>query len=192
MTDRDELTPRDELSDAERRAFEALPRERTPRAELEGRVVSALRRRGLLPIPLAAETSRRRLAPWLVGAVAASLALFAGGFAAGQYFGTRSGAAAAISGVQAHESAVQVAAHAERAGALYVAALAALNQVTDSADPATRARARQVALRALGSAASEVAQLAPDDPLAAAVLRGLDDRSREQRPAPSTRSVVWF
>ncbi len=186
MTDRDELTP------AERRAFDALPKERAPRAELEERVVSALRRRGLLPIPLAAETSRRRLTPWLVGAVAASLALFAGGFAAGQYFGTRSGAAAAISGVQAHASAVQVAAHAERAGALYVAALAALNQVSDSADPATRSKARQVALHALGAAASEVAQLAPDDPLAAAVLRGLDDRSREQRPAPSTRSVVWF
>jgi len=37
-----------------------------------------------------------------------------------------------------------------------------------------------------------VAQLAPDDPLAAAVVRGLNDRTREQRPAPSTRSVVWF
>ncbi len=186
MTDPNDLTP------AERRALDALPRERAPRAELEDRVVAALRRRGLLPIPLAAGASHRRLAPWLVGAVAASLALFAGGFAAGQYFGTRSGAAAAISGVQAHASATQVAAHAERAGALYVAALAALNQVSDSADPPTRARARLIAVNALGAAASEVAQLAPDDPLAAAVLRGLDDRSREQRPAPSTRSVVWF
>jgi hypothetical protein len=186
MTDHDELTP------AERRAFEQLPRERSPRATLEERVVGALRRRGLLPIPLAATSPRRHALPWLVGAVAASLALFAGGFAAGQYVGARNGAAAVISGVQAHASATQVAAHAERAGALYVAALAALNQVTDSTDPAARARARQVAVNALGAAATEVAELAPDDPLAAAVLRGLDDRTREQRPAPSTRSVVWF
>ena len=186
MTDHDELTP------AERRAYDGLPKERAPRAELEERVVSALRRRGLLAIPLAAEAPRRRLAPWLAGAVAASLALFAAGFATGQYLGTRSGAEAALSGVQARESTVQVVAHAERAGALYVAALTALNQVSDSADPATRARARQAALTALGAAASEVVQLAPDDPLAAAVLRGLDDRSHEKRPAPSTRSVVWF
>jgi len=187
MNDRDDLTP------AERRAFEQLPRERAPRAALEERVVSALRRRGLLPIPLGAVASRRRPAPWLVGAVAASLALFAGGFAAGQYFGARSGAAAALSGVQASQgSAAQVAAHAERAGALYVAALAALNQVSDSTNPAARAQAREVAVNALGAAASEVAQLAPDDPLAAAVLRGMNDRSRGEGPAPSTRSVVWF
>ena len=186
MNDDDELTP------VERRALDALPREREARADLEERVVGALRRRGLLPIPLALRPARRHLLPWAAG-VAAALALFAGGFAAGQYFGTRSGAAAALGGVQASQrTAVQVAAHAERAGALYVAALAALNQVNDSTDANTRAKARQAALAALGAAASEVAQLAPDDPLAAAVVRGLNDRTREQRPAPSTRSVVWF
>jgi len=186
------MTDHDDLTGEERRALDALPRERAPRAELEDRVVAALRRRGLLPIPLEVRTGGRHLAPWLVGAVAASLALFAGGFAAGQYFGTRSGAAAAIGGAQASRTASQVAAHAERAGALYVAALAALNQVNDSTDAGTRAKARQAAVAALGAAASEVAQLAPDDPLAAAVVRGLNDRNREQRPAPSTRSVVWF
>jgi len=187
VNDSDELTP------VERRALDALPRERAPHAELEDRVVGALRRRGLLPIPLALRPSRRHVLPWAVGAVAAALALFAGGFAAGQFFGTRSGAAAALGGVQASQrTAVEVAAHAERAGALYVAALAALNQVNDSTDAKTRAKARQAALAALGAAASEVAQLAPDDPLAAAVVRGLNDRTREQRPAPSTRSVVWF
>jgi hypothetical protein len=184
----------DDLTPAERRAFEALPRERAPRAELEDRVVAALQRRGLLAIPLAAAAGgRRRLAPWLVGAVAASLALFAGGFAAGQYFGARSGAALALSGVQASRgSAAEVAAHAERAGTMYVAALVALNQLSDSADAPTRAKARQAALTALGAAAEEVAHLAPNDPLAAAVLRGLNERSREQGPAPSSRSVVWF
>ena len=187
MNDSEELTP------VERRALDALPRERAPHAELEDRVVGALRRRGLLPIPLALRSSRRHVLPWAVGAVAAALALFAGGFATGQFLGTRSGAAAALGGVQASQrTAVEVAAHAERAGALYVAALAALNQVNDSTDAKTRATARQAAVAALGAAASEVAQLAPDDPLAAAVVRGLNDRTREQRPAPSTRSVVWF
>ena len=186
MNDSDDPTP------VERRALDALPRERTPRGELEDRVVMALQRRGLLPIPLALRTGRRHALPWLVGAVAASLALFAGGFAAGQYLGARSGAAAALSGVQASGSAAQVAAHAERIGTLYVEALAALNQLTDSTDAPTRARVQQAALRALGAAAGEVAHLAPDDPLAAAVLRGLNERTQEQRPAPSTRSVAWF
>jgi hypothetical protein len=187
MNDPDDLTP------AERRAFEALPRERAPRAELEDRVVAALQRRGLLPIPLAVRSGRRHVLPWLVGAVAASLALFAGGFAAGQYLGARSGAAAALSGVQASRGTpAQVAAHAERIGTLYVEALAALNQLNDSTGGATRAKARQAALAALGAVAGEVAHLAPDDPLAAAVLRGLNERTQEQRPAPSTRSVVWF
>jgi ABC-type transporter Mla subunit MlaD len=188
MNDPNELTP------AERRAFDALSRERPPRAELEDRVVAALQRRGLLPIPLAqAAGPRRRLTPWLVGAIAASLALFVGGFAAGQYVGSRSGAAAALSGVQASRGDVaEVAAHAERAGAMYVAALAALSRLSDTADAPTRATARQVAITALGTVASEVAHLAPDDPLAAAVLRGLDERAQGQRPASSTRSVVWF
>jgi len=183
----------DDLSPGERRAFEELPRERAPRAELENRVVATLQRRGLLPIPLTSRAGgRRHLAPWLVGAAAAALALFAAGFGAGQYVGARSGAAAAISGVQASGTAAQVAAHVERAGTMYVAALVALNQLSDSADAPTRAKARQAALTALGAAAEEVAHLAPNDPLAAAVLRGLNERSREQGPAPSSRSVVWF
>jgi hypothetical protein len=184
-----------ELSSAERRAFEGLPREQQPRADLEDRVVAALQRRGLLAIPLAGSAGggRRRVVPWLVGAVAASLALFAGGFAAGQYVGSGRGAAAALSGVQASRGDVAaVAAHAERAGALYVAALTALSQLGDTSDAATRATARQAAIAALGAAASEVAHLAPDDPLAAAVLRGINERAQAQRPAPSTRSVVWF
>lgn len=184
----------EDLTPVERSALEALPRERAPRAELENRVVAGLRRRGLLPIPLeAAQGDRRRLTPWLVGAVAASIALFAGGFAAGQYFGARNGAAAVLSGVQASRgNAAEVAAHVERAGSAYVAALVALNRLSDSADAPTRAKARQAALAALGDAAGEIAQLAPNDPLAAAVLRGLNERNRQAGPAPSSRSVVWF
>jgi len=189
----DEMHDNDDLSPGERQAFDALPRDHAPSAELETKVVAALQRRGLLPIPLTGRAGgRRHLAPWLAGAAAAALALFAAGFGAGQYVGARSGAAAAISGVQASGTAAQVAAHVERAGTMYVAALVALNQLSDSADVPTRAKARQVALAALGSAAEEVAHLAPNDPLAAAVLRGLNERNRSQGPAPSSRSVVWF
>ncbi len=188
------MTGPDDLTSEERRALDALPREKQPRAALEDRVVAALERRGLLAIPLVgARGGRRRIAPWLAGAAAASLALFASGFAAGQYFGARSGAAAAISGVTASRgSAAEVAAHVERAGRLYVAALAALGRLSDTTDSATRNAARRAAIQALGAAAGEVANLAPDDPLAAAVLRGLNERSQSQGPAPSTRSVVWF
>ncbi len=188
------MTGPDDLTGEERRALEALPREREPRAALEHRIVGALERRGLLPIPLVASRGeRRRLAPWLVGAAAAALALFASGFGAGQYFGSRSGAAAAITAVAASRgNAAEVAAHVERAGRLYVAALAALGRLSDTTDSATRNAARRAAIQALGAAAGEVANLAPDDPLAAAVLRGLNERSQSQGPAPSTRSVVWF
>ncbi len=53
----DDMNDSDDLTPSERRAFEALPRERAPRAELEDRVVAALQRRGLLPIPLAVRTA---------------------------------------------------------------------------------------------------------------------------------------
>ncbi len=184
----------DDLTPAERRALAELPRAKTPPGELENRVVAALQRRGLLPIPLgAAPGGRRRVTPWMVGAAAAAVALFVGGFAVGESFGARAGAAAALSGVQAARgNAAEVAAHVERAGTMYVAALVALNHLSDSADAPTRARARQAALAALGGAAGEIAQLAPNDPLAAAVLRGLNERNRERGPAPSSRSVVWF
>ena len=40
--------------------------------------------------------------------------------------------------------------------------------------------------------AEEIAQLAPDDPLAAAVLRGLDERSRAKGSEAPSRSVIWY
>jgi hypothetical protein len=57
---------------------------------------------------------------------------------------------------------------------------------------AARDSVRAVALTVLGEAAEEMALLAPDDPLAAAVLRGLNQRSRQQEPAAPSRSVVWY
>ena len=70
--------------------------------------------------------------------------------------------------------------------------LAALSQLPDSGNAAARDSVRIVALRVLGQAAQEMALIAPDDPLAAAVLRGLNQRSRENSPTAPSRSVVWY
>ncbi len=188
MTDEHE-----ELSAAERRAFEGLRREAAPPADLEERTVAMLRRAGHLPTPLAAyrgTAAQTRTAWWLGGAVAAALALFASGMVVGQYLGTRN--AAMLVEATGRESADELVAHVQRAGALYTAALASLSQLPDSGNAAARDSVRIAALRVLGQAAQEMALLAPDDPLAAAVLRGLNQRSRENSPTAPSRSVVWY
>ena len=185
MTDPNDLTP------AERRAFEALPREAEPPTSLEGRTVALLQARGVLAVPLrplAAPTHRWHPA-WLVGALAASLALFASGIAVGQFLGARSATIAAAVGLGS--SLAERTQQVQRTGSEYVAALSALLQETDTSD-ASRQRATEAALGALGAAAQEVFRLAPSDPLAAAVLRGLTERRRASQPPPPTRNVVWY
>ena len=63
----------------------------------------------------------------------------------------------------------------------------------DSASVQDREQARQAAMQALGAAAEQMAHIAPEDPLAAAVLRGLNQRNRSVTgsDAPS-RSVIWY
>ncbi len=187
--------PRDEWSPAERRAFDALPRETEPKADLEERTVALLRAHGQLPIPIAegraiARGPKSRRPLWIGVAVAASLAIFASGMAVGQLTATRS--LVTITQATRDITAAQAADHIQQAGRLYIQSLASLNQLPDSGNPEARDRARRVALSMLGLAAQEVAHIAPDDPLAAAVLRGLDQRGKEQRPAPPSRTVVWF
>jgi len=185
VTDPNDLTP------AERRVFEALPREAEPPTSLEGRTVALLQARGVLAVPLrplAAPTHRWHPA-WLVGALAASLALFASGIAVGQFLGARSATIAAAVGLGS--SLAERTQQVQRTGSEYVAALSALLQETDTSD-ASRQRATEAALGALGAAAQEVSRLAPTDPLAAAVLRGLTERRRSSQPPPPTRNVVWY
>ena len=193
--DEPEVTgPDEELSPAEKRAFAALPRELEPKASLEDRTVAMLRQHGQLPIPLVsrrqdARTPRRYY--WIAsGAIAAALAIFASGIAVGQYLGMSG--AMSLAQLTAQSSATQAAAHVRRAGDLYVAALASLNNLRDTTDVQGREQARKFALAALGAAAEEVAHIAPDDPLAAAVLRGLNQRTRDQQPPASSRTVVWY
>lgn len=183
----------DELSSAEQRAFEALPREQMPSAELEERTVMMLRQKGHLPTPLQAHRrtdAQTHRASWLIaGAAAAAVAIFASGIALGQYQGMSKMMMAVQMSTQ---TATEAAAHVRQTGDLYVAALASLGNLRDTSDVVGRERARQTALTILGAAAEQVAHLAPDDPLAAAVLRGLNQRSRNEGPVAPSRSVIWY
>jgi len=155
-----------ELSAREREAFAALPREQMPSRLLEERVVTELRARGYLGV------HRVRHAGWgrfAIGAAVAAgaVALFASGLAVGQ--------------------AVQ------RTGSAYLTALGALAQASASGDTLDLARARETARTVLHQAANEMVRLAPDDPVSAQILQGLE-RARIQSAAtpPGSQRVVWF
>lgn len=183
----------DDLSPAERRAFEALPREQVPDPSLEERTVMLLRQKGHLPTPLQVRRRHDAQAPrriWLIaGAAAAAVAIFASGMALGQYMGMSQ----TVLAVQmSSQTATEAAAHVRQTGDLYVAALASLGNLRDTSDVVGRERAKQTALTVLGAAAEQIAHLAPDDPLAAAVLRGLNQRSRNEGPVAPSRSVIWY
>lgn len=185
----------DDLSDREREELGALPRESSPRDALEERVVSALRREGLLR---AAAILRLPITPaWIGAAVAASLILFTGGFALGGWLESRRTTDVLV---RMHERDTQTVAAAaaavQRTGSAYVSALSALAAFADSSDapPASVAEGREVAANALHAAASQLVRLAPEDPLAVRILQGLDRAARRDTTAANDRSrlTVWF
>lgn len=181
--------PEDDLNPDLRDALAALPREREPSRLLEERTVRALRGQGLLE-----QRPARRLrfpAAWMAGAAAACVALFTSGIAVGQWMG---GPRVVVvpEPVNAQQAALQV----QQTGSAYVTSLARLQQVSDSASPAQKELAREVAVRALRAAANELISLAPDDPVAAGILAGLDraetSRARPDSGAARRPEVVWY
>jgi hypothetical protein len=164
---------------------QSLPREHEPSRLLEERTVSALRTRGILHT----RRQTRINSGWLAGGVAASIALFAMGVAVGQWLGTRH-TAAVVSAVQQND-AQQAAAQVQRAGSEYVSALQAMAKFTDPTNPQVAPQGREVALTALYAAANEMVRLAPNDPVAAEILRGFQ-RARQQQNANPQRRIVWF
>lgn len=165
-----------------REALAALPRERAPGRLLEERTVRALRERGLLQAP----ARRRPPAAWLGGAAAAGIALFVSGLAAGQWIGARQ-AAEPLARVEDSRGAARA---VQETGSAYVQAMARLA----SAGPAEGAApdaGREVAVRMLRAAADELLRIAPDDPVAAAVLAAFARDSMATPPAEKQR-VVWF
>jgi hypothetical protein len=167
-----------------------LPSEAMPSSMLEERTVRELRRRGLLRKKHSFSNA------WLIGSVAASLALFATGVVVGQYIGTRN-AVQTLAQVQQKGDAAAAAAHVQQTGTAYVQALEALVNAArqnPSGGP-VNPQAREVALTALHQAAKEIVQLAPNDPVVAKILQGIEQEKKQSQPRnarSSDRQIVWF
>lgn len=165
-----------------------LPADKMPSALLEERTVRALRKRGVL--------RRKRAVPtaWLVGSVAASLALFATGVVVGQYLGTRS-TVSAIAQVQGRPDAAVATAQVQETGTAYVEALSRLVTASHQGQNGqVNPQAREVALTALHEAANEVVRLAPNDPVVAKILQGIEQERTQSQPrnGRAQRQIVWF
>lgn len=185
----------DDLTESERRELDALPREARPRKELEERVVAALRREGLLLVPA---PIRFPLTPaWIGAAVAASLVLFAGGFALGGWIESRhtSDMLVRMAEQDAAGDAAAAAALVQRTGSAYVSALATLAALADTTrgDAPQVVQGREVAASALQAAANQMLRIAPEDPLAVRILQGLDRQARrDTTAADGSKLTVWF
>lgn len=180
----------DALTPAERAAFDALPRERTPGRLLEERTVRALRERGLLTEP--APRRVRLPGAWIAGAAAAAVAMFAAGMATGQWMGARSTerVVATIQQQNAQTAALMV----QQTGSAYLNALSAFAQVADTAKGAQASEGREVAVQILRAAAEELVRIAPDDPVASGILAAYDRQRRRAAPgtAEGKERTVWF
>ena len=186
MHDRDDK----ELTAAERERFEALPREVMPSRLLEERIVSGLRERGYLG---ARHLRRPVWGPFpIAAAAAAAVALFASGLAVGQWLGARHTAQTMLA--MQRQDAATAAAAVQRTGSAYLSALGALAQASASSDPREVAHARETAQNVLHEAANEMVRLAPDDPVSAHILQGLE-KARVQAASASSdgkQRLVWF
>jgi hypothetical protein len=179
-------TPEDDLPPGLGDALRNLPRERQPGRLLEERTVRALREHGLIEAAAPRRGIRRLPAAWLGGAVAASLALFASGVAVGQWMGTRA-TAGVVHAVQA-ENSRNAAMLVQQTGTAYVQAL---RQLT-AQDGAQAGQGREVAVKLLRTAADELVRIAPDDPVASAVLAGFQKADTTKAAAGEKQRVVWF
>lgn len=173
-----------------------------PPEGLEDRVVGALYAEGLLGTarsrmrlprgadPRATFGHGRGLRTWWPLATAASVALFAAGFAAGQMTGARSTAEALISAREADAAAT--AALVQQAGTAYVQAIAALADRTErgDADEAT-GQGEAAAVAAFTAAAEEWARLDPDDATARQVLSLLATERGGDEPREAEQTL-WF
>lgn len=180
----------DELTPSERKAFDSLPRERIPDHALEERTVRSLRRRGLLG---ARSRSGITLSPaWAAVAAAAMVALAIGGFALGQWSGSRQTAGAMLA--LQEQNGLRLAAEVQRTGTAYITALNTLVENLEGQDPALQAQGRQVAISALYAAADLVMDIAPDEPVAQNIAWALDEswEARAGSDSTSSKHFVWF
>jgi hypothetical protein len=176
-------TEHDDLTPDERAAFQALPGERPPSRLLEERVVHALRNRGVLQ-------GRGPGRGWVIAGLAASVALFVGGFAAGQWAMSRR---MADSFVAVQETTARQAAEAvQRTGSAYIAALAALASHADSTGNGAVRQGQEAAWAALSAAATALAELNPDDAVARSIRTMLTAHEQPTVERERARAVLWF
>ena len=180
----------DDLSPDERERFRTLPRTLDPDDSLEERTVRALRSAGLLrSAPV--RVIRFPLSPaWIGAALAASLAIFVGGFGMGSWLEARHTTQVVA---QLHEQdATRAAALVQQTGSAYVSAMAALASASERAtSPSEVSQGREVAVNALHAAANQLVRLAPEDPLAVNILAGMRSASQTDSSAGNSR-LVWF
>jgi hypothetical protein len=166
-----------------------LPIDAAPSALLEERTVKELRNRGLL------RRARGFPVSWMMGSVAASVALFAMGVAVGQWVGTRN-TINTVAEIASAGSPAAAAAQVQQTGTAYVQALEALvNSANQTQGQQPSSQAREVALTALHAAANEVVRLAPNDPVVAKILQGIEQSRRQAQPLDERdagRKIVWF
>jgi hypothetical protein len=159
-----------ELTAAEKEALDKLPRDRVPSPLLEDRLAGVLRQRGILAPPRGRviEVTPRRI----IAALAACLALLAGGFAFGQWVGTHEVADDEFTAPEI--SNMSVAAQLQQAGSAYVMALQRFAELPDSVDGDQAVQGREVALTTLCTAAGRVSRLVPRSELTGQILTTLD------------------
>jgi hypothetical protein len=178
------IAPDDDLTPAERAEVTALSRERLPSPEVEERIVEQLRAHGVIrSVGVVTRSSLR----WRVLAAAASIALFVAGFGAGRVSQSAGLSGFTPAGTSGHADQIQ------RAALDYVRAIAVLADTT--VPVAQNDDAREAIVTTLGAVANEVLRVAPDDPLAASILSGLEWRGRTPQTTSATvpaRRVAWF
>lgn len=199
-------TPSREQGPLSREHGPPSPESVSPPAELEDRIVGALRAEGLLGPAVPAAGSRRgwrarasagarggvaaRRAAWWPLAAAAALAVFAAGFAAGQFTGARSTADAMLAVREADAAATAVL--VQQAGTAYVRAIAALADQSERDGPGTAAgQGEAAAVAAFTAAAEEWTRLDPENETAHQVLSLLTTRQGGAEGAAASQTI-WF
>lgn len=163
----------DDLTPEEVAAFLALPRDAAARDQLaEARTVRALHDARLLRAPRQSGRVVR-----IGGAIAAAVLIFAAGAAVGRSL--------ALTESQTTSPSLLV----QQTGTAYVKALARLSRSSDT----ERRPGLQAGAATLRAAASSLAEIDPNDPIAHRIRSSLDVASAGPESHPvAARSVVWF
>ncbi|TMQ67200.1 MAG: hypothetical protein E6K78_05515 [Candidatus Eisenbacteria bacterium] len=179
----------EDLTPEERAAFQSLPRERRPGPWLEERTVRALRRLGLLR---AARPDHFLSPAWATAIAAVVLAVFAGGFAVGQWLEARQ--TREVLAAMHEQDAARAAALIQQSGSAYVAALSRLADLADSSRARDVQQGREVATNILHAAANQLVRLEPEEPVATHIIQGLERAAQRDTNtvAAADHRLIWF